>query len=83
MSTMTRATGAATLAAIACFATMSMSAPLGASQGILPLEAVDLVDIPRLDFQAIDDGYVSVTPLHLDLTNYGLLEDVRAWDLTL
>ena len=35
------------------------------------------------DFQAIDDGYVSVTPLHLDLTNYGLLEDIRAWDLTL
>lgn len=35
------------------------------------------------DFQAIDNGYVSVTPLHLDLTNYRLLEDVRAWDLTL
>ncbi len=35
------------------------------------------------DFQAIADGCVSVTPLHLDLTNYGLLEDIRAWDLTL
>jgi 5'-nucleotidase len=35
------------------------------------------------DFQAIADGYISVTPLHLDLTNYGLLEDIRAWDLTL
>ena len=35
------------------------------------------------DFQAIADGYVSVTPLHLDLTNYELLEDIRAWDLTL
>ncbi len=35
------------------------------------------------DFQAIEEGYVSVTPLHLDLTNYGLLEDIRAWDLTL
>lgn len=35
------------------------------------------------DFQAIEDGYVSVTPLHLDLTNYGLLEEIRAWDLTL
>lgn len=35
------------------------------------------------DFQAIEDGYVSVTPLHLDLTNYGLIEDIRAWDLTL
>ncbi len=35
------------------------------------------------DFKAIDDGYVSVTPLHLDLTNYRLLEDVQAWNLTL
>jgi len=35
------------------------------------------------DFQAVADGYVSVTPLHLDLTNYELLEDIRAWDLTL
>jgi 5'/3'-nucleotidase len=35
------------------------------------------------DFGAVDEGYVSVTPLHLDLTNYGLLEEIRAWDLTL
>ena len=35
------------------------------------------------DFQAIEDGYVSITPLHLDLTNYRLLEDIRAWDLKL
>ena len=54
MSIMTRATGAAALAAIACFATTSLAAPLGAAQNILPLDAVDLVDIPRLDFQAID-----------------------------
>ena len=35
------------------------------------------------DFQAVEEGYVSVTPLHLDLTNYGLLEEIRSWDLTL
>jgi len=35
------------------------------------------------DFQAVQDGYVSVTPLHLDLTNYKLLEEIRAWELTL
>ncbi|MDH3272678.1 MAG: 5'/3'-nucleotidase SurE [Gemmatimonadota bacterium] len=35
------------------------------------------------DFQAIADGYISITPLHLDLTNYGLIEEIRAWDLTL
>ena len=35
------------------------------------------------DFQAVEHGYVSVTPLHLDLTNYKLLEEIRAWDLGL
>lgn len=33
------------------------------------------------DFQAIKDGYISITPLHVDLTNYKLLEVVRKWDL--
>jgi 5'-nucleotidase len=33
------------------------------------------------DFRAIGDGYISVTPLHVDLTNYELLEAVRAWNL--
>ncbi len=33
------------------------------------------------DFRAVRDGYISVTPLHVDLTNYDLLEDVRAWRL--
>jgi 5'-nucleotidase len=35
------------------------------------------------DFKAIEDGYISVTPVHLDLTNYGLLEEIRAWGLSL
>ncbi len=35
------------------------------------------------DFRTIAAGYVSLTPLHLDLTNYRLLEDIRAWDLSL
>ena len=35
------------------------------------------------DFHAVQDGYVSVTPLHLDLTNYELLEEIRGWNLTL
>ena len=33
------------------------------------------------DFQAIRDGFISVTPLHVDLTNYELLEAVREWRL--
>ncbi len=35
------------------------------------------------DFKAVRDGYISVTPLHLDLTNYRLLEEIRGWDLDL
>jgi 5'-nucleotidase len=35
------------------------------------------------DFQAVRDGYVSLTPLHLDLTNYRLLEEIRQWNLDL
>lgn len=35
------------------------------------------------DFQAVADGYVSVTPLHLDVTDYELLQEMRGWDLDL
>jgi 5'-nucleotidase len=38
---------------------------------------------PDVDFRAVHSGYISVTPLHLDLTNYGLLESVRSWELKL
>ncbi len=31
------------------------------------------------DFRAVGEGYISVTPLHLDLTNYKLLEDAPSW----
>ncbi|MBI4540375.1 MAG: 5'/3'-nucleotidase SurE [Gemmatimonadetes bacterium] len=35
------------------------------------------------DFRCIEEGYISVTPLHLDLTNYSLLEEIRGWNLAL
>ena len=35
------------------------------------------------DFRAIEDGFISVTPLHLDLTNFDLLNDIRGWELEL
>ncbi|HEX4600599.1 MAG TPA: 5'/3'-nucleotidase SurE [Gemmatimonadales bacterium] len=31
------------------------------------------------DFRATREGYISVTPLHMDLTNYDLIEVVRKW----
>jgi 5'-nucleotidase len=33
------------------------------------------------DHQAVGDGFISITPLHMDLTNYALLETVRGWSL--
>lgn len=33
------------------------------------------------DHSAVADGYISVTPLQMDLTNYDLLETVRQWRL--
>jgi len=35
----------------------------------------------EVDFKAVEDGYVSVTPLHADLTGFELLESVRSWHL--
>ena len=37
--------------------------------------------IPGTDVAALAEGYVSVTPLHLDLTEHRFLEEMRAWDL--
>ena len=36
---------------------------------------------PDSDFRAVKEGMVSVTPLHLDLTNYRLMEEISGWDL--
>jgi 5'-nucleotidase len=34
---------------------------------------------PGTDFHAVAEGYVSVTPLSVDLTNHAALDSVRAW----
>jgi 5'-nucleotidase len=36
---------------------------------------------PGTDLAAVAAGKISVTPIHLDLTNHRLMEQVRAWDL--
>lgn len=36
---------------------------------------------PDSDFRAVEAGYVSVTPLHLDLTNYDLVHEIAEWGL--
>jgi 5'-nucleotidase len=36
---------------------------------------------PESDHAAVKEGYISVTPLHMDLTNYDWFERVREWAL--
>ena len=36
-----------------------------------------------IDIGAVKKGYVSVTPVHFDLTNYALLKEVKTWGLSL
>jgi len=38
-------------------------------------------DEPGTDFHAVARGHVSVTPLHLDLTNYRALGQLSSWEL--
>ena len=33
------------------------------------------------DFQAVSNGYVSITPLHLDLTNHKTMDELKGWKL--
>jgi 5'-nucleotidase len=34
---------------------------------------------PGTDFYAVNSGYVSVTPLHVDLTHYSVMEELSGW----
>lgn len=38
-------------------------------------------DLEGTDFHAVSKGCISVTPLHLDLTNYRSFENLTGWDL--
>ena len=34
-----------------------------------------------IDVVAVQDGYLSITPLHYDLTSYKLIEEVKSWGI--
>ena len=34
---------------------------------------------PNSDFRAIEEGYISVSPLHLDVTHQAILDDSESW----
>jgi 5'-nucleotidase len=33
------------------------------------------------DVKAVDEGYISVTPIHYDLTDYRFYEELKKWKL--
>jgi 5'-nucleotidase len=42
---------------------------------------LNFLDIPGSDYAAIARRHISVTPLHLDLTNYASFASIESWDL--
>jgi 5'-nucleotidase len=39
------------------------------------------LDMPGSDYHAVKRGHISVSPLHLDLTNYASLQTLQSWEL--
>lgn len=42
-------------------------------------KTVDSENSPDSDVTAVKEGYISVTPIHFDLTNYGLINTLKDW----
>lgn len=40
---------------------------------------MQFLDIEGTDYHALKRGHISITPLHLDLTNYASFNDLRTW----
>jgi len=55
--------------------------PRGRSYYWIGAGSLGFQDLAGTDFHAVHNGYVSVTPLHLDLTNYAAMERLRQWKM--
>jgi 5'-nucleotidase len=56
--------------------------PRGRSYYWIGTVDLNFLDIGGSDFYAVSRGHISVTPLHLDLTNYNSLATLKNWDLS-
>ena len=45
-------------------------------------EIVNPVDASDLDSSVLEDGYVSITPIHYELTNNNFLKQLNDWDFS-
>ena len=42
---------------------------------------IDFEEDADSDFFAVTHGYISITPLHLDMTNYLTIDEIRQWKI--
>jgi len=56
--------------------------PRGRSYYWIGTVDLNFSDIEGSDYNAVSRGHISITPLHLDLTNYNSLAALKRWDLT-
>ena len=42
-------------------------------------EVIKLEGEDESDIKALRSGYISITPIHCDMTDYGLMEDIKGW----
>lgn len=57
------------------------SDPRGKQYYWLAGDLMEFTNTPETDVTAIENGYISITPLHLDLTNYRKITEMKGWDL--
>jgi len=55
--------------------------PRGRSYYWIGTADLSFLDIPGSDYDAVTRGHVSITPLHIDLTNYSSIETLKAWEV--
>ena len=55
--------------------------PRGQEYYWLAGELAEITNDRQSDVAAVEEGYISVTPVHLDLTRYDQIERLRGWEL--
>lgn len=55
--------------------------PRGRSYYWIGTADLDFLDIDGSDFAAVSRGHISVTPLHLDMTNHRSISMIKGWNL--
>lgn len=53
--------------------------PRGRSYYWIGTADLSFLDLPGSDYHAVSRGHVSISPLHIDLTNYAAIETLKGW----